>query len=160
MFPRCWPCTCDLVDRRSMAAQFHFLFGVATDWKIGKRLATAAHSTDAELCSMFTAVKSTLAIRAFVMMHLRYGPPKPTRHHEDNQPTVLTLYRPIKSLVPGSDIFIFPCVTFIINWIVVIFVPYSAKALSCVQTLYQTSCWSITQPTFRCNPWSTIRTTH
>eukprot|EP00978_Attheya_sp_CCMP212_P034123 scaffold141547_cov47-Attheya_sp.AAC.2 len=39
----------DLVDRRSMAAQFHFLFGVATDWKIGRQLATAAHSTDAEL---------------------------------------------------------------------------------------------------------------
>eukprot|EP00978_Attheya_sp_CCMP212_P036357 scaffold164106_cov67-Attheya_sp.AAC.1 len=70
-----------------MAAQFHFLFGVATHWKIGKKLATAAHSTDAELRSMFTAVKSTLARRAF-MMHLGYGrPPKPTRHHEDNQPS-------------------------------------------------------------------------
>jgi hypothetical protein len=77
----------DLIDRRSMAAQFHFLFGVATDWKIGKQLATAAHSTDAELRSMFTAVKTTLALRAF-MMHLGYGPPKPTRHHEDNQPSI------------------------------------------------------------------------
>eukprot|EP00978_Attheya_sp_CCMP212_P001980 scaffold4085_cov33-Attheya_sp.AAC.1 len=77
----------DLVDRRSMAAQFHFPFGVATDWKIGKQLATAAHSTDAELRSMFTAVKTTLAHQAF-MMHLGYGPPKPTRHHEDNQPSI------------------------------------------------------------------------
>eukprot|EP00978_Attheya_sp_CCMP212_P023037 scaffold69720_cov41-Attheya_sp.AAC.2 len=70
-----------------MAAQFHFLLGVATDWKIGKQLATAAHSTDAELRSLFTAVKSTLALRAF-MMHLGYGPPKPTHHHEDNQPSI------------------------------------------------------------------------
>eukprot|EP00978_Attheya_sp_CCMP212_P003937 scaffold8414_cov35-Attheya_sp.AAC.2 len=77
------------IDVPWLAAQFHFLFGVATDWKIDKQLATAAHSTDAELRSMFTAVKSTLAIRAF-MMHLGYGPPKPTRHHEDNQPSIAT----------------------------------------------------------------------
>eukprot|EP00978_Attheya_sp_CCMP212_P030983 scaffold115760_cov65-Attheya_sp.AAC.2 len=65
------------------AAQLHFLFGVTTDWKIGKQLATAAYSTDAELRSMFTAVKGTLAIQVF-MMHLGYGPPKPTHHHEDS----------------------------------------------------------------------------
>jgi hypothetical protein len=77
----------DLTDRRSMAAMFHFLFGVAVDWKVGKQPAPAPHSTDAELRSMFTAVKRTISVRA-LMMHLGYGPPAPTRHHEDNQPSI------------------------------------------------------------------------
>jgi hypothetical protein len=77
----------DLVDRRSMAAMFHFLFVVVVDWKIGKQPAPAAHSTDAELRSIYTAVKKTIGALEF-LMHLGYAPPAPTCHHEDNQPSI------------------------------------------------------------------------
>jgi hypothetical protein len=79
----------DLTDRRSMAACFHFLYGVAVSWKIGKQPAVAAHSTDAELRAMFMALKRTVAFRHF-LEYLGYAQalPAPTRHHEDNQPSI------------------------------------------------------------------------
>jgi hypothetical protein len=79
----------DLTDRRSMAACFHFLYGVAVSWKIGQQPAVAAHSTDAELCAMFMALKHTVAFRHF-LEYLGYPQalPAPTRHHEDNQTSI------------------------------------------------------------------------
>eukprot|EP00978_Attheya_sp_CCMP212_P017039 scaffold45200_cov53-Attheya_sp.AAC.1 len=77
----------DLTDRRSISACFHFLYGVAVSWKIGKQPAVAAHSTDAELRAMFLAVKRTITFRHF-LEHLGYSQADPTRHHEDNQPSI------------------------------------------------------------------------
>jgi hypothetical protein len=77
----------DLTDRRSISACFHFLYGVAVSWKIGKQPAVAAHSTDAELRAMFTATKRTITFRNFIE-HYGYNLPEPTRHHEDNQPSI------------------------------------------------------------------------
>jgi hypothetical protein len=45
-----------------------------------------AHSTNAELHTMFTALKQIIAFRYF-LEHLGYGNAAPTRHHEDNQPS-------------------------------------------------------------------------
>lgn len=49
----------------------------------------AAHSTDAELRAMFMALKRTVAFRHF-LEYLGYAQalPAPTRHHEDNQPSI------------------------------------------------------------------------
>eukprot|EP00978_Attheya_sp_CCMP212_P035811 scaffold158076_cov30-Attheya_sp.AAC.1 len=78
---------CDLTDRRSISACFHFLYGVAVPWKIGKQPAVAAHSTNAELRAMFLPVKRTITFRHF-LEHLRYSQADPTRHHEGNQPSI------------------------------------------------------------------------
>jgi hypothetical protein len=73
--------THDLTDRRSMAAMFY--------WKTGACASLAHSNTDAELCSMFTVVKITQFVRAFMMhIHIGYGPPERTCHHDNNQPSI------------------------------------------------------------------------
>eukprot|EP00978_Attheya_sp_CCMP212_P045982 scaffold368430_cov59-Attheya_sp.AAC.1 len=66
---------------------FSMLYGVAVSWKIGKQFAVAAHSTNAELCAMFLAVKRTITVR-HCLGHLGYSQADLTHHHEDNQPSI------------------------------------------------------------------------
>jgi hypothetical protein len=75
---------------------------------------------------MFTAVKRTLSVVRAFMMHIGYGPAAPTRHNEDNQPSI--------DIVSANQV-IFPvryihnpiCYLFIINWIVATSIQFFCK---------------------------------